>query len=429
MQTRKSSIAPLAYLIPLIFALPGAGIAADREVEELRARVVQLSSNYEKQERTIRLLEARLAEMEMMGQRGRGLPQGTTLAQAAQPGGAAAAEGTPGSSPGGEGSVVKEAPRSRTTETIVQEQHALFDRKFTLETGLTYTRYDRRQLVLSGFLALDAIFLGNIDLQQTKSNQWTFDVTGRYGLSDRFSTDFNIPLVYRNNTYFEGGAGGGGATQLSEYEASKGPGLGDISVGGYYQFFKETGSWPDIVGSLRIKAPTGEHPYGIKIINPDPTNGNFAVPKDLPTGNGVWTTSLGLSFLKTTDPAVLFANVGYNYNFKRSFSDISSTLGVRTPGEIKLGDSFQWGAGLALALNERTSLSLSFAQLISRASKTKQQGANWQKAVGSEANSAVFNVGLTHTLTDRLAIIGNLGVGLTPDAPDFSVGIKLPYTF
>jgi hypothetical protein len=153
-----------------MFALPGAGLAADREVEELRARVVQLSSNYEKQERTIRLLEARLAEMEMMGQRGRGLPQGTTLAQAGQPG-AAAADGTPGSSPGGEGSVVKEAPRSRTTETIVQEQHALFDRKFTLETGLTYTRYDRRQLVLSGFLALDAIFLGNIDIQQTKSNQ------------------------------------------------------------------------------------------------------------------------------------------------------------------------------------------------------------------------------------------------------------------
>lgn len=426
MKTRKASIAQLACLIPLMFALPGAGIAADREVEELRARVVQLSSNYEKQERTIRLLEARLAEMEMMGQRGRGLPQGTVLAQSAQPG-AAAADGTPGSTPG-DGPVVKEAPRSRTTETIVQEQHALFDRKFTLETGLTYTRYDRRQLVLSGFLALDAIFLGSIDLQQTKSNQWTFDVTGRYGLSDRFSTDFNVPLVYRNNTYIEGGAGGGGATNLSDYELNKGPGLGDISIGGYYQFFKETGSWPDIVGSLRIKAPTGEHPYGIKLHNPT-GNTNFAVPKDLPTGNGVWTSSIGLSFLKTTDPAVLFANIGYNHNFKRSFSDISSTLGVRTPGEIKLGDSFQWGAGLALALNERTSLSLSFAQLISRASKTKQQGAGWQRAVGSESNSAVFNVGLTHTLSDKMAIIGNVGIGLTPDAPDFSVGIKLPYTF
>lgn len=426
MQARKSPIAPLACASLLMFALPSATIAADKEVEELRAQVVQLSNSYEKQERTIRLLESRLAEMEM-GQRGRGLPQGTTtLAQAGQPG-AAAADGTPGSAPA-DGPVVKEAPRSRTTETIVQEQHALFDRKFTLETGLTYTRYDRRQLVLSGFLALDAIFLGSIDLQQTKANQWTFDVTGRYGLSDRFSTDFNVPLVYRNNTYIEGGAGGGGATNFSDYELSKGPGLGDISVGGYYQFFKETSSWPDIVGSLRIKAPTGEHPYGIKLHNPT-NNTNFAVPKDLPTGNGVWTSSIGLSFLKTTDPAVLFANIGYNYNFKRSFSDISSTLGVRTPGEIKLGDSFQWGAGLALALNERTSLSLSFAQLISRASRTKQQGAGWQRAIGSEANSAVFNVGLTHTLSDKLSVIGNVGVGLTPDAPDFSVGVKLPYTF
>jgi hypothetical protein len=424
MQTRLPSIIRLAFLSAAL-VLPPAALAADKEVEELRTRLLQLSDNYEKQERTIRLLEARLAEMEM-GQRGRGLPQGTTLAQAGQPG-STAADGTPGSTPA-DGPVVKEAPRSRTTETVVQEQHALFDRKFTLETGLTYTRYDRRQLVLSGFLALDAIFLGSIDLQQTKANQWTFDVTGRYGLSDRFSTDFNVPLVYRNNTYIEGGAGGGGATNFSDYQLSKGPGLGDISVGGYYQFFKETSSWPDIVGSLRIKAPTGEHPYGIKLFNPT-NNNNFAVPKDLPTGNGVWTSSIGLSFLKTTDPAVLFANIGYNYNFKRSFSDISSTLGVRTPGEIKLGDSFQWGAGLALALNERTSLSLSFAQLISRASRTKQQGAGWQRAIGSEANSAVFNVGLTHTLSDKLSVIGNVGVGLTPDAPDFSVGIKLPYTF
>ena len=421
----NNRIKPIVCVVATLFALPNAALADNKEVDELRARVVQLSDSYEKQERTIRLLEARLAEMEM-SQRGRGLPQGAVMAQAGQPAGPAASGGTAEGTTTG---VVKEAPRSRTTETIVQEQHALFDRKFTLETGLTYTRYDRKQLVLSGFLALDAIFLGNINLQETKSNLWTFDITGRYGLSDRFSTDFNVPLIYRNNTYFAAGAGGGASTRLREYEATKGPALGDISVGGYYQFFKESGSWPDIVGSLRIKAPTGDHPYGIKVINPDPTNNNFAVPGKLPTGNGIWTTSFGLSFLKTTDPAVLFANVGYNYNMARGFNDISSTAGVRTPGDIKLGDSFQWGAGLALALNERTSLSMSFSQLVSRASKTKAQGMGWQKVVGSQANAAVFNVGLTHAMSDRLSIIGNVGVGLTPDAPDFSVGVKLPYTF
>lgn len=423
----KSRIAAPACLLATIFALPNAALADDRVVDELRTRVAQLSENHEKQERTIRQLEARLAEMEMR-QRGRGLPQGTVVAQTGQPADPNAAGGTTEASSSA-GGAVREAPRSRTTETIVQDQHALFDRKFTLETGLTYTRYDRKQLVLSGFLALDAIFLGNINLQETKSNLWTFDITGRYGLSDRFSADFNVPLIYRNNTYFEAGAGGGASTRLSEYEATKGPALGDISVGGYYQFFKESGSWPDIVGSLRIKTPTGDHPYGIKVINPDPTNNNFAVPGKLPSGNGIWTTSIGLSVLKTTDPAVLFANIGYNYNFKRGFSDISSTAGVRTPGDIKLGDSFQWGAGLALALNERTSLSMSFSQLVSRASRTRQRGTGWQKVVGSQANAAVFNIGLTHSLSDRLSIIGNAGIGLTPDAPDFSVGIKLPYTF
>ncbi|WP_230370715.1 hypothetical protein [Paludibacterium denitrificans] len=70
--------------------------------------------------------------------------------------------------------------------------------------------------------------------------------------------------------------------------------------------------WPDIVWSLHAKAPTGSNPYGIKLI-PSAGNDNLSVPERLPTGNGVWAYSTGLSFVKTVDPAVLFASVGYTH--------------------------------------------------------------------------------------------------------------------
>lgn len=405
----------------LAMATPVRSALAESEgVHDLRAQIGRLSEMHGQQERELRQLEARLAEMELgeMQLRGRGLPGAPVLTQAASP------EADAGVSPD---ESVREAPRSRTTEAIVQQEHALFDRKLTLETGLSYTRYDRKQLVLSGFMALDAIFLGSVNLQQTKADLWTFDLTGRYGLSDRFSMDLNVPSVYRRNVYLSTG-GGGSTSELSEYKATT-DGVGDISIGAYYQLFKETASHPDVVASLRIKAPTGDHPYGIKVISPDPNNNNLDVPEKLPTGNGVWTTSVGLSFLSTTDPAVLFANLGYNYNHPRHFNDISSALGSVVPGDIKLGDSLQWGAGLALALNERTSMSFSFSQLISVASKTRSDGGEWQSVVGSEANSAMFTAGLTHSLGDKLSLLASFGFGLTPDAPDFIVGVKLPYRF
>ncbi|BBI61458.1 hypothetical protein HSBAA_27640 [Vreelandella sulfidaeris] len=69
--------------------------------------------------------------------------------------------------------------------------------------------------------------------------------------------------------------------------------------------------------------------------------------------------SSGLSFLKTVDPAIIFANIGYTHNIKRSFDDIGSSE-EDVPGEVNLGDSIRLGFGTAFALNERFSLSMSF---------------------------------------------------------------------
>lgn len=304
----------------------------------------------------------------------------------------------------------------------------LFDNRFSFEQGLTYTHYDKRNLVLSGFLALDAILLGKVNLQQIRTDQFQYDLTGRWNVSSQLSADVNLPLVYRNSTYISPGAGSAAAafSDGSNNSAS----VGDVNAGVFYQLAKRAESDLDWIVSGRLKAPTGRHPFGIKLVeNTDPNNNNLLIPTRQPTGNGVWATTLGVSLLKVTDPMVLFANVGYTYNFKRGFSDLSSSLTTVTPGDAKLGNAWSLGAGFALALNEKTSVSFSYAQLLQQVSRLRASGGEWVRQVGSDSNSASFNAGVTHQLTPRLSMVGTLSMGLTPDAPNMSVGFKFPYAF
>ena len=181
--------------------------------------------------------------------------------------------------------------------------------------------------------------------------------------------------------------------------------------------------------SLRVKAPTGKDPYGIKF-RTSPTNSSLSYPEALPTGNGVWSITPGISLVKTFDPAVLFGSLSYTYNLEESFSDISTTPNQKVGGKVKLGDSWQIGAGVAFALNEKMSMSFSVSDLIQRRSKIKQDGdSSYTSVINSDANAAYFNVGMTLAATPNFTIVPNLSIGLTDDAPDFTFSLKFPYYF
>ncbi|WP_434660610.1 hypothetical protein P5W99_10385 [Paraburkholderia sp. A3BS-1L] len=318
--------------------------------------------------------------------------------------------------------------RTEAEQAVVQREHApLFDHKLTLDWGISDTYYDRRQLQLSGFLALDAIFLGNINLGQTKSHQLMADLDTRYGITDRMSIDVDVPYIYRHSSFIVGGAGGA-ANTLSDASVSS-HAIGDVNFGIYYQFLKETNSLPDVVGSLRVKTDTGTSPFGIKVVQLTPDNTNLVAPSKLPTGTGFWNVTAGVSVLKTYDPVVLFGSFSYTYNIARSFSDISSVVGQTQPAEVKLGDIIQFGGGVALAFSDKDSASISYTMAIEPQSKTKAPGGSWTGVPGSETTASVLNFGLNHVVNKHLTINGVVSVGLTPDAPNFVVGLRFPYTF
>ncbi|MGY3255406.1 hypothetical protein BK636_25055 [Pseudomonas chlororaphis] len=406
--------------------------APDADVEALKQELLELKQRYEVQQKALAVLEQRVRQVEEQpappppkrlakspaDMRGNQQVAGTTSKGPTPAGGSSYGE-----------SLKDDSQPAQSVSNLYDEASGFFGGgKFSVETGLTYSRYDTRQLILNGFLALDSIFLGNINLDRIKADNWTLDLTARYNLDNRWQFDVNVPVVYRESTYQSGGAQNGAAGVTSEKTVSKDPTLGDVNFGIAYKFLDESVNTPDAVLTLRVKAPTGEEPFGIKLRQVQ-DNTNLFVPDDLPTGNGVWSITPGISLVKTFDPAVLFGTLSYTHNLEESFDDISSTVNQKTPGKVKLGDSFQIGMGVAFALNEKMSMSFSFSDLIQRKSKLKEDGGDWQSVVSSDANAGYFNVGMTVAATDNLTIVPNLSIGLTDDAPDFTFSLKFPYYF
>ncbi|MEN5152199.1 hypothetical protein [Pseudomonas orientalis] len=421
----------LSTLLPasVLYAAP------DADIETLKRELLELKQRYDVQQKALAVLEQRVRQVE--DQPATPAPRrlakspadfkqgGTTVAGT----GAAAASGGAGGGGSSYGQSLKDdsAP-AQSVSNLYNEASGFFGNgKFSLETGVTYARYDARQLTLNGFLALDSIFLGNINLDRIKSDSWTLDLTGRYNLDNRWQFDLNVPVVYRESTYQSGGAGND-ATATSEASVTRDPTIGDVNFGVAYKFLDETPNLPDAVVSVRVKAPTGKEPFGIKLVR-QPSNDNLYLPESLPTGNGVWSVTPGISLVKTFDPAVLFGSLSYTHNFEDSFDDISSQVNQKVSGKVRLGDSFQFGVGVAFALNEKMSMSFSVSDLVQRKSKLKPDGGDWQSVVSSDANAGYFNVGMTIAASDNLTIVPNLAIGMTDDAPDFTFSLKFPYYF
>lgn len=404
------------------------------DVAALVNELQTLKSSYAQEVRRLRELDMQVQALQARLQ---GKVPATKLPSepAAQPLASAGTTPRPQTAPnaGNEAGTQAEAEQAKPTRSMqdaLLQEHAVFDRKLTIENSLSYSRYDRKQLTLNGFLALDAIFLGNIAIENVESDSLTYDLAARYGLSPRWTLNVDVPYLGRKTVYQKGGAGGSAAA-IAE-EQTTGSGIGDISLSANYKLFAETGAIPDTVLTFGVTAPTGQAPYGIdwKVIERgDDQYVRFAVPEKQPTGNGLWQANIGASLVKTMDPAIIFANLGYIHSFARSFGDIDTDPQTRNPGRVKLGDSYYFGAGVAFAFNERTSLSLSFSDKLSAKASLRNKDTPWTKIIGSDANAATFNMGVTYALNQRTTMVTLLGIGLTPDAPDYSITFKIPYMF
>ena len=292
--------------------------------------------------------------------------------------------------------------------------------RLVIEPSFEYDHISGTNTSISGFTIFQAILIGRVSTQKLKRDLFIPALTIRAGLKDT-ELYVRIPYFFRtDNLVFP--VSGGATTSLVGRSFSDNH-VGDITSYIYYHAIRE-GQWkpwvPDTVLRFGVNFPTGQDPYSLnRRFIPDL---GAIIPVQFPTGTGHWGVVIGSTFVKTVDPAVLFLNLAWYENFSRQVGFAGSP--AIDFGNIKLGNTFEYSAGLILSLQERLSMSFAINQRITGG--TTQNGTT---LTDSSINAISLNIGGTYVIPPRMAIDLVVGIGLSSDAPDVSMLIRVPILF
>lgn len=293
--------------------------------------------------------------------------------------------------------------------------------RFVVEPFFEYDHVSGQNVSISGFTVFQAILIGLVQVEKLKRDIYIPGVTLRFGLKN---SEFNlrIPYFFREDKVIFPNAPN---TALQETHISDNA-LGDLELYYYYHLLRE-GYWkpwiPDTILRFGVRFPTGKDPYSLRREPLVP--GGVPVPVEFPTGTGHWGMSFGSTFVKSVDPAVIFFNIAYFYNFARFVGE--KDVGLAEPldfGRIALGNTLEYSVGLILAIQERLSINFAFNQRL-----TGTAHRNGERLVDTSINSMTFNIGATYMASPRWAVDFVVGIGLSQDAPDVSVLVRIPLSF
>lgn len=317
-------------------------------------------------------------------------------------------------------------PQQASVKSTYQQENALFQKGLTVTPSFSYSYGDSRFFTLNGFMALGAIFLGNINVARQQNSVFTPSVNLTYGVNKRLQYDLTVPFTVRTSTYTSAGAQSS-SNQQSDKSVSGG-GLGDITAGLYYALPQKRIGGPSVILNAHVTAPTGRGPYGVKIVQQTNGNDNLSYAQTLPTGQGVWSLSAGATVIQQTDPAILFGGVNYYYNLIGHFKDISPDEGTTQTGAVQPGDAISVTLGTAFALNDKMSTSFSFQDTLVRSTRIKELNGPWTTVAGSSLNAGMFNIGATFAVNQHTSYQTMLGIGITHDAPNFQFTLRVPHS-
>jgi hypothetical protein len=220
-----------------------------------------------------------------------------------------------------------------------------------------------------------------------------------------------VPYVYRSDRVTTVSQQSTSTTRTFDLDGSH---LGDIEVSARYQLNDGRNGAPIFVAGARVKSDSGRGPF-------DLARDAQGVSTELATGSGFWGVQGSLSMLYPTDPAVIFANVGYLYNIER---DVNRTYGAVTVGTVDPGVSIGLGFGFGFALNQRFSYSLGYSHSYVFPTETELNDTHQESTelqVGSVA------LGMSFRATERLTLSTSIDIGVTEDAPDVRVSFRSPF--
>ncbi len=376
---------------------------------EQRQQIVKMQGQLITQQAQIdRLSSFALAEAPLEMFRGTGMGQG--VAGPALPGPGSDAVALP-DAPVGEAPPPEEPPERRVA--AVPEGQGVLTRAGNLifEPSFEYTRSSTNRLVFRGIELIPGIQIGLIEATDADRDTLVGTASLRYGISDRLEAEVRIPYLYRNDRIEVVQQRDEGIVRSI---ALREDGIGDAEFSLRYQLNRPVGQKPIFVGSLRVKSDTGKGAFDIGY-------DEFGVATGLATGSGFWAVQPGLNFLMPSDPAVIYGGVAYLYHIPR---DVNKLVGDVLIGRVDPGDAVSANVGFGFALNPRFSFSLGYRHNYIFPTRS-EIGDTIQKSNYIHVGS--LNFGMSYRLTERDVLNLGFEIGVTEDAPDVSITLRMPF--
>lgn len=287
------------------------------------------------------------------------------------------------------------------------------------EPAIDYTVTSDNRFFFQGVEIASAILIGAIEATDSNRRAVTESLALRYGLTNRLEVDARIAYIQRNDRI----SGVSIDDSVATTRELDGHGLGDVEFGAHYQLNRGV-RWPYAIANIRAKAPTGRGPFDV---DRNPLTG---VDRELATGSGYWSLEPSLTFILPTDPAVVFANFGYQVNMPATpDAMVGPTLTVR---EFDPGDAIRASIGVGLSLNERLSVNFGYDQSYFFSTRTLFELDNEGEIItyATKAPSATvgsFLFGGSYAVNDRIRLNLNTAFGATDEAPDMRVSLRAQF--
>lgn len=284
-------------------------------------------------------------------------------------------------------------------ETNLQEVFTSNERQYSLikkgvissyyDLDYTYYRDARIDLALSD----NSSQLNRLRVEEDANHTLTNSFTVQYGVLDNLTLSATLPFVAKS--------------EIIKDKTTAG--LGDISFGARWEPFPlKQGRLPLVLfGSVSTK--TGDSPYEIGI-------------DELSTGKGYYSVGVGASTRKYIDPVVLFASASANYGFKES--GLNQARGSRILESFDPGISGGFSFGFAYSFNYDVSLTMSYQQSFN--TNAEFQFNNGESYKSPDQSSGMLSFALGVRVSPETIVNGTVGIGLTEDAPDISLGLSFP---
>lgn len=264
--------------------------------------------------------------------------------------------------------VIGEKPDVASAEDVFlrNERVLLKAKELSAEFGLLYSNSQR-----------------NVFFTSVERDTFTSSLGLRYGLFDNLQVFASVPYSYQTDTTTSAFTGEQRWDSRNKW--------GNASLGLRRSIIRE-GLWkPEVILSIDGQIPIEAGSYGL--------------------GGGV-------SLTKSSDPAVLFANLNYRHAFSRYFAD-NSLLEPRTVYSVSLG--------YAYALND----SLTLGAMVSGNffGRTEFNNNNNSSVILPSQKQFSMRTGLTYLISKSFYLEPTVSFGLNSSAQDVTFGTTLVYTF